>query len=100
VLLNHDRRTARRSTQVLGAMHQVSRALDMSGAVGQSATQVRVGQFDLQFSFGAVSIAVESPVVLVRNGEVIAAWETGRWPDATFYDVMNSKVLRCEILND
>jgi hypothetical protein len=81
-------------------MHRIPRALDLSGAVGQFATQVRVGQFDLQFTFGPVNIVVESRVTLVRNGEVIAAWEEGRWPDAAFYDVMNSKVLRCEMPSD
>jgi hypothetical protein len=61
---------------------------------------VRVGQFDLQFTFGAVSFAVQSPVRLFRDGTVIAHWEEGRWPDPGFYDIMNSEVTRCAVVSD
>ena len=43
---------------------------------------------------------MQSRAVFVKDGKVIAAWEEGRWPDAAFYDVMHSKVLRCEMPDD
>jgi hypothetical protein len=63
-------------------------------------TQVRVGQFDLQFSFGRVNFAVQSPVSLFRDGKLIAHWDEGRWPDPGFYEIMNTAVHRCDIVND
>lgn len=81
-------------------MYRISHELDLSPVVGEFTTQLRVGRFDLQFTFGAVSFAVQSPVNLFRNGELIAHWEEGRWPDPGFYDIMNAAVRRCEFPND
>ena len=81
-------------------MHQLPNELDLSPVVGTFTTQVRVGQFDLQFTFGPVSFAVQSPVNLFRDGKLFAHWEEGRWPDPGFYDIMNATVRRCEIAND
>ena len=61
---------------------------------------MRVGQFDLQFTFGSVSFLVQSPVNIFRNGTLVAHWEEGKWPDPGFYDIMNTKVTRCEAVND
>ena len=68
--------------------------------VGEFTTQVRVGQFDLQFTFGPVNFAVQSPVTLLRGGNLVARWEEGKWPDPGFYQIMNTEVLRCEVVND
>jgi hypothetical protein len=81
-------------------MYRIPADLDLSPVVGQFTTQVRVGQFDLQFTFGPVNFAVQSPVNLFRDGKLLAHWEEGRWPDPGFYDLMNSEVRRCEVVND
>ena len=81
-------------------MYRIPKELDLSPVVGEFTTQVRVGQFDLQFTFGSVSFAVQSPVNIFRSGELVAHWEEGKWPDPGFYDIMNSEVIRCEVLND
>ena len=81
-------------------MYGIPADLDLSPLVGEVTTQVRVGQFDLQFSFGSMSFAVQSPVRLFRNGKLIARWEEGRWPDPGFYEIMNAEVRRSEIMSD
>ncbi len=81
-------------------MYRIPDNLDLSAVVGEFTTQVRVGQFDLQFMFGPVGFAVQSPVNLFRDGKLVAHWEECRWPDLGFYDVMNAKVRSCEVVND
>ena len=84
----------------LESMYRIPKELDLSPVVGEFTTQVRVGQYDLQFTFGPVHFAVQSPVSLYRNGGALAYWEQGRWPDPGFYDIMNTEVLRCEVVSD
>jgi hypothetical protein len=81
-------------------MYRIPKELDLSPVVGEFTTQVRVGQFDLQFTFGRVNFAVQSPVHLFRGGKQVARWEEGKWPERGFFDVMNSKVTRCEVVGD
>lgn len=81
-------------------MYRMPKELDLSAAVGTFTTQVRVGPFDLQFTFGDVTFAIQSPVNLFRGGKRFAHWEEGRWPDAGFYETMNTRITRCEIVND
>ena len=81
-------------------MYRIPNNLDLSPVVGKSTSQVRVGQYDLQFTFGRVSFAVESPVNLFRDGKLLAHWEEGRWPDPGFYDIMNTEVRHCEVVSD
>lgn len=81
-------------------MYRIPAELDLSTVIGESMTQVRVGQFDLQFTFGPVNFAVQSPVNLFRDGKLVAHWEEGKWPDPGFYDIMNTEVRRCEVVND
>lgn len=78
-------------------MYDIPEDLDLSPLVGEFTTQLRVGQFDLQLTLGSVSFAIQSPLQLVRDGQVVGNWEQGRWPDPTFYDVMNTTVQRCDI---
>ena len=81
-------------------MYRVPNDLDLSKIIGEFTTQVRVGQFDLQFSFGEVNFAVQSEVSLIRNGELIGSWDEGRWPDPQFFEIMNVNVVKYEIPND
>ncbi|PTQ67876.1 hypothetical protein [Pseudomonas sp. GV071] len=81
-------------------MYGIPKELDLSPVIGQFTTQVRVGQFDLQFTFGIVHLAVQTPVTLFRDGKPFARWEEGRWPDPGFYEIMNRNVLRCEVVSD
>jgi hypothetical protein len=81
-------------------MYRIPDDLDLSPVVGEFTTQVRVGQFDLQFTFGLVSFSVWSPVDVFLDGKLLAHWEEGRWPDPGFYDIMNTEVRRCEAVND
>jgi hypothetical protein len=81
-------------------MYRIPKELDLSTVVGEFTTQVRVGQFDLQFSFGDVNFSVQSPVTLFRDGKVIARWEEGKWPEAGFYDIMNTEIKQCSVVND
>ena len=81
-------------------MYRIPKDLDLSSVVGEFTTQVRVGQFDLQFTFGDVHFAIQSPVNLFRDGQLVAHWEEGKWPDPGFYDIMNTEVGRCDVVND
>jgi hypothetical protein len=84
----------------LNPLHRIPRNLDLSPAVGHFTTEVRVGQFDLQFTFGPVHFAVQSPINLFRDGQVVAHWEEGRWPDPGFLEILNVAVTRCEVVSD
>lgn len=81
-------------------MYRIPKELDLSPVIGEFTTQLRVGQFDLQFTLGSVNFAIQSPVSLFRDGRLVAHWEEGKWPDTGFYDVMNAAVTRCEVAND
>jgi len=35
-----------------------------------------------------------------RNGELLAHWEEGKWPDPGFYEVMNTEVTQCQVVNE
>jgi hypothetical protein len=81
-------------------MYRIPADLDLTLVVGEFTTQVRVGQFDIQFTFGPVKFAVQSPVNLFRDGEFVGHWEAGRWPNPKFYEIMNIAVRRCEVVSD
>jgi hypothetical protein len=81
-------------------MYRIPKELDLSPVVGEFTTQVRVGQFDMQFTFGDVNFSVTSPVDLFRAGQLVAHWEEGRWPEPGFFDIMNTDVTRCDVVND
>ena len=81
-------------------VYRIPKELDLSRIVGEFTTQVRVGQFDLQFTFGSVNFAIQSSVSLFLEGKPVGYWQEGRWPDPSFYDIMNTKVSRCTIVND
>lgn len=81
-------------------MYRIPTDLDLSSLIGEFTTQIRVGQFDLQITFGPVNFAISSPVNLFRNEKVFAHWEEGRWPEPGFYDIMNVQIVRYDIPND
>ena len=81
-------------------MYRIPKELDLSPVVGEFTTQLCVGQFDLQFTLGDVTFSVQSPVNLFRKGKLVAHWEEGKWPEPGFYDIMNTDVTRCEVVND
>jgi hypothetical protein len=81
-------------------MYRISKELDLSPIIGKPTTQIRVGQFDLQFTFGDLEFAVSSPVKLFQRGDLIGNWEGSKWPDAAFYDIMNTEITRAEVKTD
>ena len=81
-------------------MYRIAKELDLTSIVGQFTTQLRVGQFDLQFTLGRVNFGISSPVNLFRDGKLFAHWEEGQWPEPGFYDVMNAAITRYDIPND
>lgn len=81
-------------------MYRIPPDLDLSPVTSQFTTQVHVGQFDLQFTFGTVHFAIQSPVNLFRDGKLFAHWEEGQWPEPGFYEIINSNVRRCEVVNE
>ena len=81
-------------------MYRIPKALDLSRIVGEFTTQVRVGQFDLQFTFGPVNFAVQSSVNLFRDGKPVGHWQEGKWPDPCFYDIMSVAITHWNIVND
>ncbi len=81
-------------------MYRIPADLDLSPVVGEFTTQVRVGQFDIQFTFGRVNFAIQSDIKVIRDGEIHASWEEGKWPEPGFYDIMNRDATSCEIVTD
>ena len=81
-------------------MYRIPKDLDLAPAVGQFTTQIRVGQFDLQFTLGGVTFVVESEIDVFKGDVLVAHWEAGKWPDTGFYDIMNTSVLSWDILDD
>ncbi len=81
-------------------MYRIPPDLDISPIVGESATQICVGPFDFQFTFGVVSFKIESEIELVRGGQVVGKWDGGRWPDPAFYDILNANVAKYEIISN
>lgn len=81
-------------------MYRIPSTLDLRPVVGEATTQLRVGQFDIQFTFGPLAFAIQSPIRLFRGGQLIAQWDGSNWPEAGFRDVMNQKVVRCDIVSD
>ncbi|QNP40180.1 hypothetical protein [Lysobacter solisilvae (ex Woo and Kim 2020)] len=73
--------------------------LDLSPALGQETTQLCVGPYDLQFSFGTVAFAIQSKVEIWRGGDPAGIWEAGGWPDPAFYQVLNTALLAFAVLD-
>lgn len=81
-------------------MYRIPKDLDLSKVIGEFATQICVGQSDIQFSLGNVTFTIESQVKLIRDGRVIGSWKFGKWPTEKFYEVMNVCVVKYEVTNE
>jgi hypothetical protein len=81
-------------------MYGIPKELDLSAVINEFTTQLRVGQFDLQFTCGKVNFVIQSPVNLYRNGNLFAHWEEGKWPDPGFYEIMNTEIIAWKIENE
>lgn len=81
-------------------MYRVPKDLDLSKVIGEFTTQIRVGKYDIQFTFGEVNFAVQSELKLVLNGDTAGIWTDEKWPDAIFREIINVDVVRYDIPND
>ena len=81
-------------------MYRIPKDLDLSPIIGEFTTQLRVGQFDLHFTFGPVQFMITSKVDLFREGKPFGHWEEGKWPEPGFYDLMNTEIIHYEIPTD
>ncbi len=81
-------------------MYRFPTELDLSDVVGQCTTQLRVGEFDLQFTIGPVHFAVQSPVELFSDGSLIGRWTEGHWPSESFLEILNEAVTEYAVPND
>lgn len=81
-------------------MYRIPKELDLSKAVGEFTTQIHVGKYYIQFEFGDVHFAVESPIKLMKNGEIVATWEEGKWPESGFIEIFNVPISNVNIPND
>src|SRR5690606_33734656 len=90
LLIQADAASRRGLTQALGRMYGFPADLDLSPALGQETTQLCVGPYDLQFSFGVVAFAVQSRVEIWRNSDLIGSWEAGGWPEPAFHQMLST----------
>ena len=81
-------------------MNRIPSDLDLSCAIGQCTTQIRVGEFDIQFSLGSANFNIQSAIELRREGVTIGRWKEGHWPDEAFGELLNELVVRYSIPND
>lgn len=81
-------------------MYRIPKELDLSKAVGEFTTQIRVGKYDIQFEFGDVHFAVQTPIKLLKSGEVVATWEEGKWPESGFIEIFNVPISNINIPDD
>ena len=79
-------------------MYGIPNDLDLDILIGAESTQIRVGQFDIQFTIGRVDFRIQSKVTLHESGEEIGLWEEGHWPDSAFYKIMNVPVKEVKIV--
>lgn len=47
-----------------------------------------------------MNFAVQSAIDLFRDGELMAHWEEGQRPESGFYEIVNTEVVRWEIINE
>ena len=81
-------------------MYRIPENIDLSKAIGEFTTQIHVGMFDIQFRFGDVSFSVQSPIILLEGGKVIAKWEENTWPEKGFLRIFNVPIEKIEVPDD
>jgi hypothetical protein len=82
-----------------GDMYGIPNQLNLDVMVGTECTQIRVGQFDIQFIFGEVSFAVQSRIVLYKYNLEVGYWEAEQWPCSAFYEILNVPVESVQCLD-
>jgi len=78
-------------------MYRIPKDIDLSKIIGEITTQIRVGQFDIQFEIGEVGFSIWSPINLFRGGVTVGRWEENMWPSPSFVEVLNVKVANFSI---
>ena len=78
----------------------ISRDIDLSKIIGQFTTQIRIGKYDFQFDLGDVSFCIYSPIKVLKDEQLYAAWKEGSWPDSGFLEIFNVPVSGFEIPDD
>ncbi|MCK7597765.1 hypothetical protein M0G74_10835 [Microbulbifer sp. CAU 1566] len=81
-------------------MYCIPKELDLSKAIGEFTTQICIGKYDFQFSLGKVHFTVESPITLLRGGDLVATWKEGTWPESGFIEIFNVPVTKALIASD
>jgi hypothetical protein len=81
-------------------MYRIPKELDLTKAVGEFTTQINVGKYDIQFSFGDVHFAIQSSIKIIKEGKLIASWEEGVWPESGFIEIFNIPISSVQIPDD
>lgn len=81
-------------------MFRIPEEFEIPSVIGQCASQLRVGQFDLQFTIGDIDFAIWSPIVLFRKGHETGSWNPNTWPSESFFELLNATVVNYEVPND
>tara|TARA_R110000796_G_scaffold82723_11_gene181630 strand:+ start:3776 stop:4135 length:360 start_codon:yes stop_codon:yes gene_type:complete len=81
-------------------MYRIPVEFKLPDLSGEEITQLKVGQFDIQFSIGLASFSISSPIKLFRSGMLIGKWEEDSWPDHGFKSILNVAVTGYEVRND
>jgi hypothetical protein len=78
-------------------MYGIPSDLNYSSMIGKFATQICVGQFDIQFTLGDFCFIIQSPIQVYKDGIRIGGWDAASWPDSAFYDLMNVAVAKVDL---
>jgi hypothetical protein len=81
-------------------MYRIPKKLDLSEIVGEFTTQINVGKYDIQFELGSVHFIIQSPIKILKDGNLVAKWEEGKWPEAGFVEIFNIPVIDVQIPDD
>ena len=81
-------------------MYRIPNDFDISSAVGQCATQICIGQYDLQFTVGEVHFSVWSTILLRKQGIEVGQWREDSWPNEAFFQVLNVNLARYEVVDE
>jgi hypothetical protein len=81
-------------------MYGIPSELNTSSMIGESTTQISVGQFDIQFTLGDFRFIIQSPIALFKDGVRLGGWDGKSWPDAAFYELMNVAVVSVDLPNE
>lgn len=77
-------------------MYGIPKNLNLDGIIGNSITQLRIGEYDFQFDIGNVSFSIQSTIKVLKNEECCGEWNESVWPSVIFRDIINVKVTSWE----